>query len=769
MNKLFIPALLITLLLIMGLSCEEIDDIVGPKLGEKLIDTTLNVSLSDATVSIEQGVTVTIPKGLTNESFQLIIRAVDKLPETPDIIKLIKVYDIELSVGDQFDKDITIRYDLNPEVFTDKVETDFAFGFYNIKEMKWAIFPDYTINIQQNYVECKTNHLTTVGFLEFVTSGGYAYKFIGDGVTVYYATGDNAPMSWSEYMPSDQAWHLPTSDKNWAPEYIQDIAYYTAEARKIFSQSPHNLNVSKGNINIYVKDLDGSDGEYGSVSGALYLNNKMKLPNHVSGVELEDVLKATCAHELMHFIQDNYYVMNKGAIGMWWLEATATQADRMVWGSSLLYSESEIYSIESNATLLDNLSKSWDDCNKDPNWYLSGCFLQYMSTYRQGAKLNIANSIKAGGKNTLNLMRVILNDQVKSELGTNLMDEYHDYVVYLFTEGNEKLSAFPYNNDFNEIETNASFTKQVKMSKKENTQTVTVALPYLSSKIISVSNLENSQLRVNYNMLERSPGLDVYLCEVDAAGGKLKYVDNLYEGATGDIDLKGRVGGNYDNFVILLINTGFTEGSKEVKFIFKTASDFQEFSFIEFELEGDTGDIKYSNGLEENSFLVGFSPYRGYDTDIYKVVSKSFVGDKINIVLEETRSNKVEFKNYTSIVTVTGQFTAGEFTYINIKEDITKFKEEWSDEKKKWVDHKITEKKEIEYNTIPFNVNNNEYDFVYTHLEYDNKVIKAKLQKATHVITEYNDEDKQIDQYNILPIDWNSVASYFTFKMITSK
>ena len=50
------------------------------------------------------------------------------------------------------------------------------------------------------------------------------------------------------------------------------------------------MNVSKGNINIYVTDLDGNDGEYGSVSGAMYIDNKMKLPNHVSGIRFEDVV-----------------------------------------------------------------------------------------------------------------------------------------------------------------------------------------------------------------------------------------------------------------------------------------------------------------------------------------------------------------------------------------------------------------------------------------------------------------------------------------------
>ena len=83
----------------------------------------------------------------------------------------------------------------------------------------------------------------------------------------------------------------------------------------------------------------------------------------MSGITKRQILRSTAAHEYLHFIQDYYYVMNNASIGQWWLEALATQADRLVWGDKLVYCESEIYSIESFATLIENLSKSWDDCN----------------------------------------------------------------------------------------------------------------------------------------------------------------------------------------------------------------------------------------------------------------------------------------------------------------------------------------------------------------------------------------------------------------------
>jgi hypothetical protein len=488
MKKLFWFLLIVIPVLFFN-SCKKDDGFfTSPKTGDLLIDTIINVSRNEAVVSIPEGLTVTVPAGLSSSPFSLKIHEVDVSAEVPAVMNLLSAFDIELSIGEVFEKELTLRIDFDPFLISgEKSAGDFAFGYYNVYDQKWAVFPDYEVNISQGYTECRTSHLTTVGFWEFLTTGGYAHKFFGDNVTVYYSLSNgSAPMDYSDYMPSGQPWHLPSGSENWAPLYIQDIAHYIADARKLFAKSPHKLNVSKGNINVYVNDMDVSDGEYGTISGAIYIKNTMDLPNNVPGISYQDVLKATCAHELMHYIQDNYYVMNKGSIGMWWLEATATQADRMAWGSSLPYSESEIYSIEANATLLENLGKPWDDCNNDPNWYLSGCFLQYMSTYRPGAKLNVADVVKTGGSSML-LVRMMLHDEIKKQLGSAISDEYRDYVLYLFTGGNEKLSAIPASKDINEIITASSLTEQVKMSKSNNTQSLTVSLPYLSSKLIYVS------------------------------------------------------------------------------------------------------------------------------------------------------------------------------------------------------------------------------------------------------------------------------------------
>ncbi len=768
--------LIVVLFSLVVSSCTKDDDFFSaPGLGRTLIDTTLNVSQREVTVTLSEGITVTVPKGLSSKSFSMKIREVDMSVQTPAVINLLKAFDIELSIGEEFEKEIIIRVDFEDDDLSgDVTSNDLAFGFYNTYNKKWAVFPDYEVNLDKGYAVCRTNHLTTVGVWEFVSSGGYSHKFIGDNITVYYTLrGDDAPMDYSEYLPDDKTWHLPSGHKNWAPIYIQDIAHYTAEARKLFAASPHNLNVSKGNINIYVKDMNGSDGEYGTISGAIYINNTVKIPTNVSGVEGQDVLKATCAHELMHFIQDNYYVMNKGSIGMWWLEATATQADRMAWGNSLTYSESELFAIESNSALLENLSKSWDDCNSNPNWYLAGCFLQYLSTYRMGEKLNVAKAIKQGGSGA-SLVRVMLNDIIKSDLETSITDEFHDYVLYLFIEGNENLTAFPVDKDFSKIETASSLTKQVKMSKKDNKQTVEVSLPYMSAKLISVSNLENTDMMYSYTYLQDAPGVMAYLCKVDKKNGMLDIVDRLSKDDAGNVELKARVGGDADSFIILLINMNFTEGKKTVKYIFETAPDFKDFDYMSFKLEGDENSFKYSNGSTDNAFEIGFVKWKGmtYDENL-SVVTKSFAGNKVKLTIKKSGSYLSEqfyqLNNFVQTTTITGEYSSSEFVVLNLKEVITGTIEEWSDKKNKWVDHTVTINRELEYVNIPFNVTETQYGNVYSYIENNNSTIKSKLKKLSETVSEVDDEGESVKSYSLQPLNWNSLPSYFNATMTTTK
>ena len=81
-----------------------------------------------------------------------------------------------------------------------------------------------------------------------------------------------------------------------------------------------------------------------------------------------------------------------------------------------------------------------------------------------------------------------------------------DYVLYLFIEGNENLTAFPVDKDFSKIETASSLTKQVKMSKKIINKRLRFHF-LMSAKLISVSNLENTDMMYSYTYLQDAPGL----------------------------------------------------------------------------------------------------------------------------------------------------------------------------------------------------------------------------------------------------------------------
>lgn len=202
--------------------------------------------------------------------------------------------------------------------------------------------------MQNGSITFTTNHLTVVGVVEFLTNGGYAHKFTGaKGVVVYYnLTGKHAIMSVTDYKEyADQPYHIPTTDPLFSPVFIQDIAFAIKDAREALAGDPHSLQAPKADeiIKVYVKNLKGVDGQFGTVSGAIYINNSVTLPTIPAGISQRQVLQSAVAHEYLHFVQDYYYVMNNAYIGSWWLEAIATLADRMVWGDKFTYSESEIY------------------------------------------------------------------------------------------------------------------------------------------------------------------------------------------------------------------------------------------------------------------------------------------------------------------------------------------------------------------------------------------------------------------------------------------
>lgn len=743
------------------------------------VESSIVTDTGDVTISFCDSVLLTIPQGTSSVPITATIKEVTNIP-FPTEVNAGLIYDVSLSCSTLFSPPLKFTFPYDPS----KVENVDSLKpvFYNESKEKWETYPVFAVDRATNTISFETDHLTPVGYFEFITNGGYPHKFVKDSVTVYYTYDSiHEPMSYSDYAPIETSWHLPTTDTNWAPEYVQDIVHYINEARTLFAQHPDSLEITKGNINIYVKNLGGSDGEYGSVSGAIYIKNTVKLPTKISTLTNQDVLKSNCAHELLHLIQDNYYVMNKGNFGLWWLEATATQAGRMLWGDDIEYSESELFSIDYNNVLLENLSKPWDDCSSDPAWYLAGCFLQYLSTYREGTKLSIAKAIKQGGSGS-DIMRVMLNKIIVEDLGTSITSEYEDYVLYLFTEGNEKLTAFPHNKAFNDIVV-SPITTHVQMSAKNNKQSVDVTIPYMSTKLVCVSNMENIDTLCYYDY-QRDLSISAYQCEVDDVNGKLIPIGTpIYEDAVGSFNLNARVGGNMGNFVFLLINEDLSSLTpRTVKFQFELAPDFKDFDFLQMDFDGDEESFSYTNGTKENSWSIGNIRWKGVEDSTCTFENKSFIGNKIKLTMKQSEdliNSAIDgyFSDFTKVSTVTGEYSISEFVVINIKEVITGKRNEWSDEKDSNIVYTYTITKELEYGPIPFKFVDKEqlqslgYEDngqVYTYIEVENSKIKERIKKISETVV-ISDEYGRDSTYSLNPIDWNSLPSYFTASMATTK
>lgn len=568
---------------------------------EIFIDTTVSVSAQNAVITGDDGFSLIIPQGLTASPFRVQVNrplAVDSI----DGIKILNCYDINLSFGNTFNPPltITIPFDISKVENIDSLKA----AYYDEVSRTWVFFDSRVV--QNGSLTFTTNHLTRLGVLEIIASGGYTYKFTGaKGVEVYYTfSGKHAAMSTSDYGEAlDQPYHIQTSDPLWAPTYVQDIAFTINEIRGILAASPDSLKAPKPDetVTVYVKNMEGSDGQYGTVSGSIYINNSVTLPKKLPGVTKRQILQSTIAHEYLHFIQDYYYVMNNASIGLWWLEAIATQADRMVWGNKFAYCESEIYSIESNAGLIENLSKSWDDCSSDPNWYLAGCFLNYLSRHRGGTKLNIASILKAGGSSN-SIYRIVLDEQINSQLSSDIGKEYADYVRYLFEKGNQNLTVLT--DGVAHLEMNPSFNETIERNGQSKTEERSTTVPYLAAKMITLKNGGTDTLKTEIKK-RFSLGVEIYLCEYDKTNEKFTgFVPITNTGVISTIAKK------YDKNYILIINKSIN-GNATIDLVMSNVEEVEDvkidpFQYMQFTLLSSGEAFSYNDGKKDNIFEIGF-------------------------------------------------------------------------------------------------------------------------------------------------------------------
>lgn len=375
----------------------------------------VQVGSAPATIAIPNVIEMTIPKGAFDGTATIKITPLDatKLPASPDF-EMFETFEITSTSGKAFAKDleITIKYD--PKKGQKDANLNGA-AYYNEGLKKWIPFNDVIVDAVKSEIHIKSNHLTKLGRFSYTRSLGYTD----------WASSLHFDFYWNEPGVLTNAQYIsPYASVNVGtdPHYIQDIRFYMEASFDAFKKA--GLSLPDGKINVYIKKLDGADGMT-SFLGNISLNENIVSSTYATTAE---ALPMVCAHELLHFVQDYYYMqLFSNYTVKWWLEATAVQADRFVWPSNKKF---EV--IEYGQNLYQNLATSWDNCNSDPNYYIAGNFLAYLISYRTGTKLSLPEIIVDGGKATdLSFMRTILDDNIKLKLGSSgIGEEFLNFIKW---------------------------------------------------------------------------------------------------------------------------------------------------------------------------------------------------------------------------------------------------------------------------------------------------------------------------------------------------
>lgn len=445
-----------------------------PPAGDVLLDTTVDPTAGPDTVEVANVIRIAVPQGAVPAASRLtIVRPFPQNVPGDSLITPYEVLDVTLGTGSTFAAplEVTIYYD--PAVApAPAFPGQMGAAWYNEAWSRWTVFPDAVIDTMLHTVTFETTHLTKLS--RYVIHGYTDWRQSSHFNIYWVASGPDAPLSDALYG-NKPPWHTGTD-----PDYIQDLEFYLERAHAKFDSL--GLTVATSKVNVYVKKMkdDGETSYLGSLS----------ICNDANGGTVarpaRDALPMAAAHEYLHYVQDYYYMQFFADYTIkWWLEATATQADRMIWPQKAFF-ESVDYT---NRQLDQFMQKSWDDCNADPNHYVAGGFLAYLSAYRTGAKAEIDELIRRGGGNTASYMRTILDDYLRTSLQSpGIGSEFADYVRWAY-EGLGFIQLMRSNPvPAGGLESDVP----VMLKNAKPTYTVNQKLPHLSARVAKIVMDENT-------------------------------------------------------------------------------------------------------------------------------------------------------------------------------------------------------------------------------------------------------------------------------------
>lgn len=529
-------------------------------LGQTLFDEIVNVDLEDFTVEVDS-IEVTLPKGLSQGDFRLVITKLENPPAAPEGHRMGSVYDLTVSFGSVFTLPLEIKLkNIDVEGIDDKDIPNYRPVYYNEAEQKWEAYNEGGLIMGKNELYFKTFHLTKLGWWE-IQHGSYTHSFENDRVKVIYRYKPHSKEDGQYHAyyllniakGGTKPWHDSNTDpdQDGTPYLVQDVAHYMKEIMDAFEGAglPY-MGLRK--FIVYVGDTGsgivnrilGSGDALGYITMSGYAEGYFYL-NSSYAYETDDV-RRTLAHEYMHYTQHGYF--NVVAGNYFFAEAHAPLADRLVWTADEMEdTEPELNlmgaltSTKNGLSIYDLLGTSWDAGtaslfslaekftinSADAN--TSSAFLHYMRSYRNGTPLNVAKILR---EHLLSLgiitnwsWRTYLNSQIQSDLGSTIGKEYDAWVRYLLEGKNENFTIINTagGNPFTPLISNAGsenkgtfathaswlFTSGDDVPREEVLQ---FTVPHLASRVVLLHNqTADRSLVVNYERRdEKNPEEMVY-------------------------------------------------------------------------------------------------------------------------------------------------------------------------------------------------------------------------------------------------------------------
>ena len=531
-------------------SCNPIfsDTIKVNPFGKVLLDSIINVDSSLVKVKTDS-IEVTLPKGIHKGDFRLTIVKLDNPPAAPDSVKMGSVYDVTVSFGSVFDVPIQIKFKNTNKKDVKQTEIDkFVAVYFDEIKHKWIPYPVNSISLLDSSIVFFTSHLTKLGWWQ-MNHGTYTHILQGNRVNVLYKWNKSASESYAKYTRcANGDWYNqntnPDADGN--PYFIQDVVRLMDQVINSFERN--DLRTPLLRFNVYVNTEYHGEAKTGLTT---YIEPRGYFEIGTIYNRTYDRLQRTLAHEFMHYTHSLYMSALDVAISYYWLmEAIAPLGTRLVWNESELeIAEPEWYMNDQRTanniskSIFDIISESWDNTYNIPvisklttetmDANLASTFLHYMSSFRNGTKLNSASIIKRQ-----DFFRLFLDYIINRDLKSTIGDEFEEFVKYIFSGSNKKFTVLNLNegNVFNYLLQNlganndGTFATSVNYNFKANelnSNNYKIKIPYLASKMLILTNqTKNKSSIVRYTKLHTTDKDNkVYYCKFNCISQRMEYVD----------------------------------------------------------------------------------------------------------------------------------------------------------------------------------------------------------------------------------------------------